>query len=182
MHRLSFLNHLWLAHTFNCKLSWTLSLSLQSRALFSSSTSPRTEALHSWTRSSATSFSRSERSIDTCTPLSADVHPQSAVTARWKQNIKKVEQKWQSTGKLQHRNKIHSQFIFRILLQTVLQQQLVPQVPHGIVPLLLELTMGIMPWMIFSTWVTKVKDLVTSGEQNTKVVKNCATHEGFSTT
>lgn len=28
---------------------------------------------------------------------------QSAVTARWKQNIKKVEQKWQSTGKLQHR-------------------------------------------------------------------------------
>lgn len=50
-------------HTSTCKLSWTLSFSLRSRVLFSSSTSLWTEALHSWTRSSATSLSRSERSV-----------------------------------------------------------------------------------------------------------------------
>lgn len=58
-------------HTSTCKLSWTLSFSLRSRALFNSSTSLRTEAVCSWTRSSATSFSRFKRSIHmhTCTHI-----------------------------------------------------------------------------------------------------------------
>ena len=72
----------WLPHNFSdthtstCKLSWTLSFSLWSKALFSSSTSRRTEALHSWTRKSATSFSKSKWCNTYIRAYNTDTHTQ----------------------------------------------------------------------------------------------------------